>query len=329
MPVQITILGLGRVGASIGLALNKIKDQVTRVGNDRDPGLARLAEKQGAVDKTMINLPASVREADVVIMALPVDEIRTTMEVIAQDLKPGCVLINTAPIVGPVIAWARELFPGDDRYFVSLTPTINPAYILDYGADADTPHADLFHNSLMLITTLPGIDESAIELATNLVQVLGAAPLFGDAVEADGLMAYSQVLPSLVSAALINATTGQPGWREARKMAGQMYAQATEAAMHPGESKEYGKTATLNADNTVRMLDQVMIELRELRDEVAAGKSAELQERLERAQASRDLWLHQRRSGDWEPKQQQRIPTGSEVIGRLFGVRPKKDKEQR
>lgn len=329
MPVQITIIGLGRVGASIGLALGKIKDQAVRIGNDREPTVARQAEKQGVVDKTMVNLPSSVRDADVVILALPVDEVRETLEVISQDLKPGCVLIDTSPAKTAVMEWVKELVPGDDRYFISLTPSLNPAYLNESGDGIDAAHADLFQNSLMLVTTMPGIDESAITLATNLVSIMGATPLFADTVEADGLLAYSLLLPKLVSAALVDATIDQPGWRDARKMAGNAYALATESALHFEERKALGKTALMNAENTVRMLDQVLIELRQIRDAIANQDAATLQARLEHAASGRDLWLKQRMAGDWEPKQQVRTPTGGEMIGRLFGLRPKKDKEQK
>jgi prephenate dehydrogenase len=329
MPVQITIIGLNRVGASIGLGLAKIKDQVVRIGNDREMTVARAAEKLGAVDKVVINLPSAVREADIVILALPVDEIRETIAVIAEDLKPGAVLIDTSPVKAEVMAWVREFVTTDDRYFVSLTPSLNPAYLTEIRGDVESAHADLFNNSLMLISTLPGIDESAITLATNLTQVLGATPLFTDTVEADGLMAYSHLLPEIIAAALVNASIDQPGWREARKMAGPAYAQVTEAAMHLQETKELGQAALLNQANMVRMLDAVIAELRQIREAVAQGDAAVLKARLEHAQEGRALWLQQRRAADWEPKPQQQVPSGSEMIGRLFGMRPKKEKDNR
>lgn len=331
MPVQITIIGLGQVGASIGLALAKVKDQVTRIGNDREPTIARQAEKAGAVDKTVFNLPSAVREADVVILALPVDEIHETIEIIAQDLKPGSVLIDTSPIQSEVMKWAKELLPGDDRYFVSLAPSLNPAYLMETGTGVEHAHADLFQNSLLLISSMPGIDESALTLATNLAQILGANSLFSDAVEADGLMAYSHLLPQLVSAALVNATIDQPGWREARKLASHAYAQATEPALHPVESKALGQAALLNGENTVRMLDQVIAELRRLRDSLAEQNAAAVEERLGHAIQGREEWWNQRLSASWEPKPTRdvHIPTGGEVFGRLFGLRPKKDKDQK
>ena len=225
--------------------------------------------------------------------------------------------------------WAKELLPDDDRYFAALTPGLNPAYLDEFGNGVESAHADLFQNSLMLITTQPGIDESAITLATNLTQILGSTPMFTDPVEADGLTAYSHVLPRLVASALVNATTDQPGWREARKMAGNTYAQTTAVVLHPEENKALGMTALLNADNTVRMLDAVIDELHMLRDAISAQDAALLQQRMEHARDQRDLWMKQRLSADWEPKTNVRLPTGGEVIGKLFGVRPKKDKDQK
>ena len=72
MTVQITILGLGQIGTSIGLALNEHKDLVRRIGNDADNNIARQAEKMGsAIDQVIFNLPSAVRQADLVILAPP------------------------------------------------------------------------------------------------------------------------------------------------------------------------------------------------------------------------------------------------------------------
>lgn len=329
MAIQVTIIGLGQIGASMGLALAKIKDQAVRIGSDREPSINRQAEKMGAVDKTQINLPSAVKDADIVILALPTDEIRETMEAIVQDLKPGVVLIDTSPLVKPAMQWAQELLTGEDRYFASLVPAINPEYLMVSGQGIDAAHADLFKNCPILITTMPGIDESAITLVSNLTQILGGTALFTDPAEADGLMAYTQLLPQLVSAALVNATVDQSGWREARKMAGPAYAHATEPALYLEERKAFGQTALLNADNTVRMLDQVIEELRKMREAIAKQDAPAVQEQLNHALQERELWWKQRFSADWETKANVHIPSSGEFLGRLFGVRPKKDKDQK
>lgn len=328
MVTKITIIGLRQIGASIGLALAQIKDQVTRVGNDSDVQIAKRAEKIGAVDKTTFTLPSATKEADVVILAVPVNEIRETLEAIAPDLKPGVVVIDTSPLKDKVMGWAKELFPGSDRYFLSVAFSTNPAYLMETGKDVDQAHADLFHNSLMMISSMPGVDESALTLATNLAQILGAKPLFSDAIEIDGLLASTHLLPKLISAALVNTTVSQTGWTEARKVAGQVYAQVTTPALYPDEDTELGKTALYNSENTLRLLDEFICELSDIRDAIANQDAKELQTHLEKAMESRALWWQQRLAADWDPKPGKDVsmPTGGEIIGRLFGIRPKKNK---
>ena len=56
MKIQITIIGLGQIGASIGMALAPKSDLTDRIGYDVDPKVMRQAPKLGAVDKTSSNL---------------------------------------------------------------------------------------------------------------------------------------------------------------------------------------------------------------------------------------------------------------------------------
>ena len=55
MAIKLALVGLGQIGASIGLALEKQKENLQRVGHDRSPFVSREAKKRGAVDQTKIN----------------------------------------------------------------------------------------------------------------------------------------------------------------------------------------------------------------------------------------------------------------------------------
>lgn len=329
MTVQITILGMGQVGTSIGLALANKKDAILRMGNDRDPGIARRAQKMGALDQIQINLPSAVRKADAVILCVPVDEIKTTLEVIASDLKEGCVLIDTSPVKVGVAAWVSQLLP-KERHFVTMTPSLNPVYMDEVASGIDAAHADLFQNSLMAITSLPNTSADALKLATDLAGLLGATPFFTDPYESDGLLAAVHVLPHLLAAALVEATTSQPGWGEARKMAGQAYARVSYPLLDPLESQFYGQTALLNKENTVRVLDNVIAALRGLRQAVAEENEEELARRIRAAVVARTAWQAQRQKGEWsvQAASAEPLPTSGQFLGRLIGLggkpKPKK-----
>lgn len=328
MAIQISILGLGQIGASIGLALAEKKDAILRVGNDREPEIAKRAHKLGAVDQVHHNLPNAVRKADVVLLAMPVDEIRETLEVIAEDLKEGCVVIDTSPVKVGVSDWALKLLP-KDRYFVAMTPTLNPAYLTEPKAGLDAAHADLFQNSLMVITSPTGANADALKLASDLATLLGSTPYFADAYETDGLLAAVRLLPELLAAALVDATTQQPGWYEARKLAGPAYAQVTRPLVESSESKFFGQSALLNKDNTLRMLDYLIASLRATRQSIADGDEEGLKNSIDKAVSARLLWETQRRKSDWENLPTNPLPTSGEIMGRLFGLGRKSNKDKK
>ncbi len=329
MTVQITIVGLGQIGTSIGLALAGRQELIYRVGHDREIGIARQAEKMGALDKVAGNLPAAVREADIVILALPVDQIRDTLKIIKEDLKTGVVVMDTCPAKQAVMNWAVELIPAE-RYYIGLMPAVNALYLHEMETGIEAAHADLFHNSLVGIVASPKSHSEAIKLAADLVKLLGAAPLFADLLEVDGLMAKTHILPQLIAAALLDTTLDQPGWAEARKLAGKPYAQVTAPILISTEAKSLQATSMLNQENVLRLLDELVASLQAMRVEIAAEDVPGLNRRLEHARHGREEWWHQRLADRWPEDEPPSVkaPASSEIFGQLIGLRKRQHKEK-
>lgn len=325
MSIQVTIIGLGQIGASVGLALGKRRSDIRRVGHDISPEIAKKAQQIGAVDEVKYNLPRAVREANIVLLSLPVQEVRGTLEVIAPDLPEGVVVMDTTPLQESVAGWARELLPSG-RYFVGLVPAINPMYLhrIDLGVDA--AQEDLFDDGVFMLSTAPGVPEKAVRLATDFIQMLGATPLFSDMPETDGLMASTHLIPQLVAAALLNAIIDQPGWHEARKMAGRPFAALTSALAYQDEIHSLGEAALFNRENVARVLDVVIGSLQGMRNDIASGNREDVFERLELALEGRRRWLAERLQADWQNEGKQidlqNLPTFWE---RFLGSRGRPD----
>jgi prephenate dehydrogenase len=282
----------------------------------------------GAFDRISTNLRAAVENADIVVLAVPVDEIHETLQIIALHLKEESVVMDTSPLKVAVAAWAKEILP-PKRYFVSITPSLNPLYLdqLDYGPDS--AHEDLFQNSLMVVTHSADTPADAIQLACDLVTLLGAQLLFADAYESDGLQAAQHQLPWLVSAALLNATTTQPGWQEGRKLAGALFARVTSAADNFDERELLGQAVLLNRDNVLRVIDNLLEALQRLRQAIADQDSQTLQKLLEQARNSRIDWLGQRKTANWDTTfAQVSMPSAVERFGRLIGLRDRAKKRK-
>lgn len=321
MTVQITILGLGQIGGSIGLALADQKELLTRVGHDLDIKVARQAEKLGAVDKVEVNLPKAVRQSEIVMMSLPVDQIRETLEFIAPDLREGAVVLDTGPAKEVVAGWAAQYLP-EGRYYIGLTPVLNPAYLYSPDAGLQAARDDLFQGGLMAISAPQHTSSEAIKLAADLTRLLGAKPLFADPVEMDGLMAATQVVPQLLAAGLLNATMDQPGWREGRKVAGRDYAEVSGPFAHLSDYHTLVESALLNRENVLRILDSVIAALQFLRADIQEKNEQALNERLRRAFLGRQKWWAERQTGEWTGNGMAKVdmPESAGILQRMFGV---------
>jgi prephenate dehydrogenase len=321
MSVQLTIIGLGQIGASIGLSLAKQGQDIIRVGSDIDSSVLQQAKKMGAVDKVTPNLKQAVSYADIIILATPLDQIQALMEAIAPELKPGAILMETAPTKVAVTKWAEELLPDSCRY-VGITPILNPQYLHSerFGIGAAQP--DLFQEGMFGIVTLVSTGAAAMQTATALIQWMGAKPFFADLYELDGLMAATHFLPQFMSAALLNVTIDQPGWNEARKVAGRAFAEVSGPAAHLDEMEALLAAAALNRENIVRKLDDAILALQSIRTDIERGNREGLESKLVHAKAGIHQWWQERGRGNWlaeELPKAASMPTSSEVMGNLLG----------
>lgn len=333
MTVQITIIGTGQIGASVGLALGEHKDLFVRVGHDKDPRVANHAKDMGALDRVNLNLPNSVVKAGVVILALPLDQIRETLKFIAADLPEDVVIMDTAPVKSDVIEWAREFLP-PKRYYIGLTPVLNPVYLDTPASGVEAARADLFKDGLMAILSPQGVPSEAIKLATDFSHLLGAEHLFIDPVELDSMMAATHILPQLLAVTLLNTTVDQPGWYEARKLAGRPYAALTSAATEFGDANALTTQAIAVHEHLVRWIDALMENLFVLRQELASKETDKVLEALKQAKAGREKWLVERHTANWaatENAPNVTMPSAKDVFARMFtfggGRKPKQPKQ--
>jgi prephenate dehydrogenase len=326
MPVQITIIGLGQIGASIGLALSQHKTIVSVVGHDIDVAVERAAQKKGVVERAEHNLPKAVKDARAVLLALPVHQIRETLEFIAPDLSQGAVVVDTAPIKSEVAKWAKDILP-EGCYYVGLVPTIGSEYLNDAGTGLDSAKADLFSKSIFLVSAPPGAPGEAVQLVSDLVKLMDATAMLTDILESDGLMTSAYLLPQLVSAALLNATVDQPGWKDVRKLAGRTYNATTSGLMPQDEAEPLQMLSKHNRENTVRSLDIMIAALRALRDDIETGREDIVKDRLQAALQGRKNWVNERGLSNWVEMQRQPADypsTSDRLLGGFMGRRPKK-----
>ena len=328
MTRQITIIGLGQIGASVGLALEPFKSSIKRVGHDKKPDISKAAQAKGAVDDINFNLPASVREADIILLAIPFHEIEETLNIIGPDLKEGAVVLDTAPVKAKVAEWAAQFIPAG-RSYVGLVPSIGPDHLLDVGAGLTSARADMFKEAVFFVCPSRTATEAAVKMTTDLLELLGAQPLFSDSVEADGLMAALHTLPQVLAIALLDATVKQPGWKEARKLAGRPYALTSASALYLDEAEAIAQAVHANRQNVTRVLDNAIRSLISLRDSLNSDDQSEVGEIIDDAYLGGLQWLKERLGADWISEEAQKIEIPS-MGERLLGswIKPERTKRK-
>ena len=281
----VTVVGTGVIGASLGLAIKQTKDPPRLVAHDKELSNAKAAVQQGAFDKAEWNLINACEQAEIIILALPLNGIRATLEAITPYLKKGAIISDTARSKAPVVAWAEELLPKHAQ-FVGGDPVVYP-----HGSGHSHAAPTLFKNRLYCLTPSASADEEAVQFMVGLVKLIGGEPFFVDAVEHDGLITATEHLSLSLSAALMNTLATQPGWRETRKLAGALFEQASAGA--EGDPDDLKDSLLNNRQNLGRWLDTYLNELMQLRRLLLeADETGEaLAQYLDKAVVARRNWL--------------------------------------
>ena len=309
---RITIVGLGLIGTSLGLALQKVKTNFEIVGHDRELGIAKDAAKLGAVDRTEWNLINSIENADLIFLAIPVAAIRDTFEAIAGDLKPGALISDTASTKKPVMDWAEELLP-DNVSFVGGNPIVK-----HIGRGQEDASAELFRDSAYCIVPSTQADQDSVSVLVKLISSFGSEPYFVDAAEHDGLMAGISHLPFILSAAMLRAVTQTPAESDLKRVVGQEFRNIT--AFPSTDPAVFSDVCLTNGDNIIRWIDRMIVELREWREIIGSSDESQLEELFINMLVTRDRLL-----GDIQEPSEMRdamAEAGTTGIrGLLFGSR--------
>jgi len=322
MTAKIGIVGLGQIGASIGLALKSKPGMPEVIGHDREARTARKAESMGAVDSAT-GLIGVVRDASIVFLCLPLGEMAETLKRIGPSLPETAVLFDTAPAKRPVMAWVREYIPSG-RTYVGLVPAVSSSLLAAPERGIEGARADLFRRTVMMIVAPPGTPAAVEQLAFKIAGLLGAKPMLADALESDGIMTTAHLLPQLAASALVEACVSVPGWTEARKLAGLPFAGVSGGIAYYDEPASLEVAALANSEVVVHALDVLIASLKGMRDDIEKRNQPNVSERLHHSYESRERWLDERGAAAWlrEGGEPAGLPgLGDQLMQMFFGSR--------
>jgi prephenate dehydrogenase len=222
---KLAIIGLGLMGGSLGLAARRRRVATQVHGYARRPANRRQAVARGAVDRAWARPEDAVRDADVVVLCLPVLEIPRFLRKCRPFLKRGCVVTDVGSTKAEVVRECRSILSGSRAVFVGSHPIAGSE---QNGIEA--ARADLYRGAVTVVTpvTRTAAERRAAAVIEKLWKGVGARVIRLSPAEHDRLIARTSHLPHLVAAMLVEllgrlprqaeALCG-PGFRDATRMA--------------------------------------------------------------------------------------------------------------
>jgi len=304
MGAKIAVIGLHQIGQSVGLALKQYGERLTVVGFDPEPAQNEKVVKKEIFHKIEEDGETLVKDTDVILLAVPADEVHAMIESIAKWIKPGACIIDTSHLVQHMDEFAAAKLPAESN-FITAIPVLNPAYLDESGDALEEPHADLFKNGALIICSGVSTPEGVIKTAADFAQLLGAQAYFTDVDEASAIFAKVELLPKLTAAVFLNQSVVGKIHSDSHRLAEKAFLHSTKTIENLPEFQEFGKSLLVNRETSLQSIDTLVEGLLQVREWIENNDAAALQKYFAAAQAGRSDWLDYKRSLDWS------TPSGS------------------
>jgi len=278
----VTIVGVGLIGASLGLALKQagVVNKVWGVGRSKEN--LNHAIQIGAIDE-VVDLTEAAKQSDVIVLCVPVAQMRSAFEIMEPYLQSKTMLTDAGSTKGDVILAAKEVLGKKACQFVPAHPIAGGA---QHGASA--AKADLFQGKQTILCPLQENSPQDTDLIEGFWQSVGAVVKKLSCVQHDAIYAAVSHLPHILSYALMVSVINSEDADQKLDHAGIGFKDFTRIA---ASSPEMWRDICLgNRSSILKELDQYLAITQHMRNLIAENNSAGLEKLFKKAsQARQDM----------------------------------------
>lgn len=278
---KITIIGVGLIGGSLGLALKKEKPKFKITGIDKLE-IIEKAIARGAIDEGTINLENGIKEADLIIIATPVKTIIDLLPRINPFIKKGCIVTDTGSTKGQIVETADKVL-SKDVFFIGGHPMAGSE---KYGIEEADSH--LFQDKTYILTPSKKSNLIALEKIFLLVNTIGAKRLVLDPLEHDRVAGAISHLPQILAVSLTNMISmlaQEENNNNYFKAIGGGFRDMTRIALSP--CKIWEDICDTNQENILKMIQEFRNYLEIIEDKLKNGPNS-LKEEFQKASKLRE-----------------------------------------
>lgn len=275
MPFRLTIIGVGLLGGSLGLAVRgRVKDCQIIGCAHREKSLVQATER-GAIDRWTLDPADAVAGADIVVVCTPVSLIEQWLGVISPHLSENTIVTDVGSTKRTIVDAGERLIRPPAR-FVGSHPMAGGAQ-----TGVAVARADLFEGATCIVTRTDRTEHTAADRIEHFWETLGMRIVRHDPDEHDRLVALVSHLPHAVAAALVACQSP-----ESINLRGKGFTDTTRIAA--GDAQLWRDIFTDNSGHVVASIDQMIERLQTVRAMIESKDATTLEAWLKQQASVRD-----------------------------------------
>jgi prephenate dehydrogenase len=278
---KVTLVGVGLLGGSLGLALRERELAKNVTGYVRRQASLDECVRAGAVDYCTRNLLEAVTGSDLVVFCTPLGQMKPLAEQMSSVLRKDVVVTDVGSVKGPITKELEPIFKKAGAHFVGSHPMAGSEKM---GVSA--ARADLFQNAICVVTA--SRTSTWARRVEDLWKSVGGKPIRMSAAQHDEFVCRSSHLPHVVAAELANYVLSPAHPPEQAQVCASGFRDTTRVAS--GSPEMWRDIALGNAANLSRVLGVFIDDLREFQHALDTKNAAAIEEFFKHAKERRDAW---------------------------------------
>ena len=283
---KITLVGVGLLGGSLGLAIQQRRLAGRVVGFVRREVSIAECKHHGVLDHATLDLAAAVQDADLVILCTPIAQMRALTAQMLPSLKRGAIVTDVGSVKGSVVQELEPLVAGAEAHFIGSHPIAGAETM---GVSA--ARADLFHNAICVVTPTAHSNLDCVGRLETFWADIGARPLRLPPDLHDDLVSRSSHLPHVVAAELASYVLSPAHPKEQAMLCATGFRDTTRIAS--GSTEMWRDIALANRKNLARVLGVFIEDLQEFQLALEKQDVNAIEEFFEEARQRHEAWRGQ------------------------------------
>jgi prephenate dehydrogenase len=280
---KITLVGVGLLGGSLGLALRKRKLAKLVAGYVRRETSINECERAGVTDFSTTDLLAAVSAADLIVLCTPLAQMKPLVRQMLPAIKRGAIVTDVGSVKASVVTDVETLIHRAGAHFVGSHPMAGGE---KQGVLA--ARADLFDNAVCIVTPTRKTNAPALRKVEALWRDVGARLLRTTPEAHDEFVSRSSHLPHLLAATLANLVLDPKLPKEQAVLCATGFRDTTRIAS--GSPEMWRDIALTNRKYLGRTLARFVADLGKFQAALKRGDARAIAKYFETAKHRRDNW---------------------------------------